>query len=188
MTEFIAVGPEGEKVDRMVYQNKWKEKIQEVAKEKPEILEAARTDDFPDELMDYLKTEILNRPVEYFNEVNLSKVYRIFADITDFIREALGVGKLPTQKDQLEELIEFLKVEYSLNLMQIRLLRVLIEQIVQSPKYAEQFEKGEFNFLENQPFASYGGVGAYISAFGKNTKAIFSNIKQSHPFKLARMK
>ncbi|MBI1811811.1 MAG: hypothetical protein HYR78_07785 [Nitrospirae bacterium] len=72
--------------------------------------------------------------------------------------------------------------------MQIRLLRVLIEQIVQSPKYAEQFEKGDFKFLENQPFKFYGGTDAYIAAFGEKTKPIFFNIRQSPPFKLARMK
>jgi len=155
MTEFIEVGPEGEKVDRMHYQQKWKDKIQEVAREKPDIVEAARTDNFTDELMEYLHTEVLNCPIEYFNETNLAKVYRIFADITEFIKEALGLGRLPSQKEQLYELIDFLKVEYNLNLQQIRLLKILIEQIMQSPKYAEQFEKGDFKFLDNQPFASY---------------------------------
>lgn len=188
MTEFIEVGPEGEKVDRMLYQNKWKEKIREVAKRKPDLLEAAKTDNFTDQLMEYLNTEVLNRPVEYFNETNLAKVYRIFADITDFIKEALDIGKLPTPYQQMEALIDFLKVEYSLNLQQIRLLRILIEQVSQSPKYAEQFEKGDFKFLENQPFKSYGGTDAYIAAFGEKTKPIFFNIRQSPPFKLARMK
>ncbi|MGD0884905.1 MAG: DEAD/DEAH box helicase family protein [Thermodesulfovibrionales bacterium] len=188
MTEFIEVGPEGEKVDRMMYQDKWKEKIREVSKDKPEIVEAAKTDNFTDELMEYLRTEVLNRPVEYFNETNLAKVYRIFADITEFIKDALGIGKLPTQKEQLEQLVEFLKVEYNLNLLQIRLLRVLIEQIIQSPKYAEQFEKGDYKFLDNQPFASFGGVGAYVSAFGDVTKPVFTYIRQSPPFKLTRMK
>jgi hypothetical protein len=188
MTEFIEIGPEGEKVDRMVYQNRWKEKIQEVAKIKPELIEAARANNFTDELMEYLNTEVLNLPVEYFNETNLARVYRIFADITDFIKEALGLSKLPTQREQLEELIDFIKVEYSLNLHQIRLLKTLIEQITQSPKYAEQFERGDYKFLDNQPFASYGGTGAYIAAFGENTKPIFYNIRQSPPFKLARMR
>ncbi|MCX6261372.1 MAG: hypothetical protein NTY95_11170 [Bacteroidia bacterium] len=172
----------------MVYQNRWKEKIQEVAKAKPEIIDAAKTDSFTDELMDFLNTEVLNLPVEYFNETNLAKVYRIFADITDFIKEALGVSRLPTQKEQLNELIDVMKVEYNLNLQQIRLLKTLIEQITQSPKYAEQFEKGDYKFLDNQPFASYGGTGAYIAAFGENTKPIFYNIRQSPPFKLARMR
>ena len=188
MTEFIEVGPDGEKVDRMMYQSKWKEKIQEVAKTKPELIVAAKTDNFTDELMEYLNTEVLNLPVEYFNETNLARVYRIFADITDFIKEALGISRLPTQKEQLEKMIDFLKVEYNLNLHQIRLLKILIEQITQSPKYAEQFEKGDFKFLDSQPFATYGGAGGYVAAFGENTKPIFFNIRQSPPFKLARMR
>lgn len=188
MTEFIEVGPEGERVDRMSYMHMWKDRIKEVARVKPELVEAAGTNDFTDELMEYLNTEVLNLPKEYFNETNLAKVYRVFANITDFIRDALGTGKLPTQKEQLEELIESLKVEYNLNLQQIRLLRILVEQITQSPKYAEQFEKGDFQFLNNQPFASYGGVRAYESAFGKIIKPVFAHIKQSPPLKLAMMR
>lgn len=188
MTEQIEVGPEGEKVDRMLYQNKWKEKIREIARVKPELVEAAKTDNFTEELMEYLNTEVLNLPKEYFNETNLAKVYRIFADITDFIKDALDIGKLPTQKEQLEELIESLKVEYSLNLLQIRLLRILIEQIIQSPKYAEQFEKGDYRFLNNQPFASLGGVDAYLKTFGNITKPVFTHIKQSPPLRLALMR
>jgi len=188
MTEFIEVGPEGEKVDRMLYMNKWKDMIKEVAKKRPQIIEAAMTNNFTEELMEYLETEVLNRPLDYFNETSLAKVYRIFASITDFIRDALGVGKLPTQKEQLDELIEFLKVEYNLNLQQIRLLRILIEQIIQSPKYAEQFGNGQFQFLNNQPFASFGGTGAFVSAFGESIKPIFNNIRLSPPLKLAMMR
>lgn len=188
MTEFIEIGPEGEKVDRMLYKEKWKEKIVKIAKIRPEIVEAAKTNDFPEELMEYINTEVLNLPKEYFNETNLAKVYKVFANITDFIREALGTGKLPTPKEQLDELIETLRVEYDLNPQQIRLLKVLVEQITQSPKYAEQFERGDFEFLDNQPFASYGGVGAYTDTFGKIIKPVFAHIRQSHPLKLAMMR
>lgn len=188
MTEFIEVGPEGEKIDRMTYQNKWKEKIQQTAKVKPEIIEAAKTNNFPEDLIEYLNTEILNKPEEYFNEANLAKVYRIFADITDYIKEALGIEKLPTEKEQLDELLETLKVEYSLNLQQIRLLKVLIEQITQSPKYAKQFEDGDFKFLNNQPFASFGGADAYVRSFGDKINPVFMQIKKSPPLRLAVMR
>lgn len=188
MTEFIEVGPDGEKVDRMFYQDRWKEKIREVATAKPEIIEAAKTDNFPDDLMEYLRTEVLDKPSEYFNETNLAKVYRIFADITDYIKDALGVKKLPTQKEQLDALLDSLKVEYSLNLQQIRLLKVLLEQITESPKYAEQFEKGDFEFLNNQPFASFGGPDAYVRTFGEKINPVFTHIKKSPPLRLAMMR
>ncbi len=185
MTEFIEVGPEGEKVDRMFYQNRWRETIKEVAKAKPEIAEAAKTDNFSDELMEFINTEILNKPKEYFNETNLAKVYRIFADITDFIKDALDVRKLPSGKEQQNSLVDSLRVEYNLDLQQTRLLRILIEQMVQSPRYVSQFDKGDFRFLDNPPF---GGAGRYIGAFGDRIKPIFMEIKQSPTFKLARMR
>jgi len=188
MTEFIEVGPEGEKVDRMFYMDRWRERIKEVVEARPEIIEAAKTNEFTDELIEYLNTEVLNLPKEYFNETNLAKVYRVFADITDYIKEALGLSKLPTEKEQLDDLIESLRVEYALNLQQVRLLKVLVEQITQSPKYAEQFERGDFNFLNNQPFSSFGGANAYVSAFGDRISPIFTQIKDSHPLRLAMMR
>jgi len=184
MTQFIEVGPEGEKVDRMIYQTKWKEKIQEVAALHPEIVEAAQTGNFTEEILEYIHTEVLNRPKDYFNETNLAKVYRIFADITDFIKDALGVGNLPTEQQQFQDLIDFLKVEHNLNLQQVALLKMLTQQLVQSPGYAEQFDRGEYTFLNNAPFR---GAGVYLGAFGDTLKPIFTQIKQSPSFKLARM-
>jgi len=67
MTQFIEIGPEGEKVDRMLYQTKWKEKIQEVAAQHPEIVEAAQTNNFTDDMLDFINSEVLNRPNDYFN-------------------------------------------------------------------------------------------------------------------------
>ena len=183
--EWIEVGPDGEKVDRMAYQNKWKEKILQVAKEKPELVEAAKTNNFSDELIDYLNVSVLNIPKEYFNESNLAKVYRIFASIDDYIRAALGIEDLPKPEEQLNELIDSLTVEYDLNLEEIRLLRVLVRQLSESPQYARQFVAGDYAFLNNPPFTAYGGVGAYVSVLGDNTKEIFDKIRYSNPLKLA---
>lgn len=184
MTQFIEVGPEGEKVDRMLYQTKWKDKILEVAAKHPEIVEAARTNNFTDEVMEYINTEVLDKPKDYFNQTNLAKVYRIFADVTDFIKDALGVGKLPTEQEQFQDLIDFMRIEHNLNLQQVLLLKMLTQQLIQSPKYAEQFDKGEYLFLNNPPF---GGAGRYLGAFGDKVKPIFTQIKHSPSFKLARM-
>lgn len=182
--EWIEVGPEGEKVDRMVYQNRWKEKISQVAKEKPELVEAAKTNDFSDDLMDYINSEVLNVPKDYFNESNLAKVYKVFASIADYIRAALGVKKLPKPEEQLNELIDSLTIEYNLNLEEIRLLRILVHQLSESAQYAKQFVDGDYSFLNNPPFTAYGGVDAYVSTLGNNTKEIFDDIRHSNPLKL----
>jgi type I restriction enzyme R subunit len=182
--EWIEIGPEGEKVDRMAYQNKWKEKIMQVAKEKPELVEAAKTNNFPDELMEYLNTSVLNVPKEYFNESNLAKVYRIFASIADYIRAALGIEDLPKPEEQLNELIDSLTIEHDLNLEQIRLLRILVKQLSGSPQYAREFVAGNYSFLNNPPFTGYGGVSAYVSILGDNAKEIFDKIRLSNSLKL----
>jgi len=182
--EWIEVGPEGEKVDRMAYQNKWKEKILKIAKDKPELVEAAKNNNFSDDLMEYLNSSVLNVPKEYFNESNLAKVYRVFASIADYIRAALGIEDLPKPEEQLNELINSLTIEYDLNLDEIRLLRVLVKQLSESPQYAHKFVAGDYSFLNNPPFTAYGGVGAYVSVLGDNTKEIFDKIRYSNPLKL----
>lgn len=184
LKEWIEIGPDGEKVDRMLYQNKWKERMQQVVKEKPEIIDAAKSNNFSDDLIEYFNTEVLNLPKEYFNEINLAKVYKVFASITDYIRAALDIQKLPTPEQQLNELIESLTLEYDLNLQEIRLLKVLAEQLSESPQYAKQFVAGDYSFLNNPPFTTYGGISAYASSLGNNTKEIFDKIKQSNSLRL----
>lgn len=183
-TEWIEVGPEGEKIDRMSYQNKWKDKIVQVAKKKPELVKAAETNNFPDDLMEYLNTSVLNVPKEYFNESNLAKVYKVFASIGDYIQAALGIRQLPKPEEQLNELIDLLTVEHDLNLEEIRLLRVLVHQLSESPQYARQFVGGDYSFLNNPPFTEYGGVNAYVSILGDKVKDIFDEIRESNPLKL----
>ncbi|MCM8782507.1 MAG: hypothetical protein NC828_05610, partial [Candidatus Omnitrophica bacterium] len=127
---------------------------------------------------------VLNVPKEYFNESNLAKVYRIFASIADYIRAALGIKELPKPEEQLNDLIDSLTIEHDLNLEQIRLLRILVKQLSESPKYARQFVDGDYSFLNNSPFTAYGGVSAYVAVLGDNTKEIFEKIRNSNSLKL----
>ncbi len=126
----------------------------------------------------------MNAPKDYFNESNLAKVYRVFASIADYIRAALGIKELPNPEEQLNELVDSLTVEYDLNLEEIRLLRVLVHQLSESPQYARQFVSGDYSFFNNPPFTAYGGVSAYVSMLGDNAKEIFDKIKYSNPLKL----
>jgi hypothetical protein len=82
-------------------------------------------------------------------------------------------------------LIDSLTIEHDLNLEQIRLLRILVKQLSESPQYARQFVAGEYSFLNNPPFTGYGGVGAYVSILGDDTKEIFDKIRHSNSLKLA---
>lgn len=187
LQEHIAVGPEGQKVDRMLYHEKWAETVKRAAKEVPKILEDAQAGALSDESLEYLRTEILDKPKEYFNERNLSKVYNVFADLSDFVRVALGIDKPPTVGEQLNDLVESLTVEFDLNLEQVRLLRVLVEQLSQSPALAQAFERGDFSFLDQAPFSSYGGSDAYLKKLGAIFKDLFDHIRRSPPLRLMLM-
>lgn len=187
LTEFIEVGPEGEKVDRMLYQEKWKAIVSEAVKDMPQILKDAKEGELSEESLAYLQSEVLDRPKEYFNERNLSKVYKVFAGLSDFVKVALGLEELPSVEEQLEEVVETLRAQYGLNLEQIRLLKVLVTQLSQSPRLARDFERGDFAFLNNAPFSSYGGIDAYLRQFGTIAKEIFSVIQSSPPLRLMLM-
>ena len=183
--EVIEVGPEGEKVDRMLYQEKWQKAIQRVAEAKPQIVTEAKQGELSEELLEYLQTEILDKPKEYFNERNLSRVYNVLAGLTDFVKVALGVEQLPTVEEQLDTLVTSLTAQFSLNLQQIKLLRILVQQLSASPQYARAFESGQYTFLDNAPFSRYGGTDAYLRQFGNlQMKELFDIIRQSPPLRL----
>ncbi|HLC76161.1 MAG TPA: DEAD/DEAH box helicase family protein [Candidatus Peribacterales bacterium] len=184
-SEIIEVGPDGEKVDRMLYQEKWQQAIQRVAAEKPQIVAEAKEGELSDELMEYLQSEVLDKPREYFNERNLSRVYKVLAGLTDFVKAALGVEQLPTVEEQLDRLVTALTAKLSLNLQQVKLLRILVEQLSASPQYARAFESGQYTFLDNAPFSRYGGSDAYLRQFGgTQMKELFDTIRQSPPLRL----
>lgn len=187
LTEFIEVGPEGEKVDRMLYQEKWKAIVSEAIKDMPQILEDAKEGELSEESLVYLQSEILDKPREYFNERNLSKVYKVFAGLSDFVRVALGLEELPTVAKQLDDVVETLRAQYGLNLEQVRLLKVLVSQLSQSPRLAQAFERGDYSFLNNAPFSSYGGIDAYLRQFGDIAKDVFSTVQSSPPLRLMLM-
>jgi hypothetical protein len=78
-----------------------------------------------------------------------------------------------------------LTAQLSLNLQQVKLLRILVEQLSASPQYARAFESGKYEFLDNAPFSRYGGSDAYLRQFGGlQMKELFDTIRQSPPLRL----
>jgi len=178
VTEMIEVGPEGEKVDRLSYINKWENVIREIIAENPE-LEARIKAGNSEEVSEYLKVNVFDKPNEYFNERNLSRAYRIFADLLDYVRAGLGVKALPTREEQLMELLESVRTEHDLNLEQVRLLKILIGQLSQSPSLLSQFEQGDYSFLDQPPFTQYGGARIYVSKLDIKIKPVFDAIRSN---------
>lgn len=178
-TEMIEVGPDGEKVDRLSYITKWESVIKKIMEENPTFEEKIKAGTDDEEISEYLRTTIFDQPKEYFNERNLSRAYRVFADLLDYVRAGLGVKPLPSQKDQLNELVESIRVEHDLNLEQVRLLKILVDQLSQSPALMEKFENGDYAFLDQPPFTKFGGTRLYVSRFDTKIKPVFDSIRTS---------
>lgn len=178
-SEVIEIGPEGERVDRLSYIAKWESAIKKVIAENPQFESEIKTGAVGDEFTEYLKVNIFDKPQEYFNERNLSRAYRIFADLLDYVRAGLGVEKLPTREDQLMELVESIRTEHDLSLEQTRLLKTLVRQLSQSARLLRLFESGDYSFLDQPPFSAMGGTRIYAEIFDSKIKPVFNAMRIS---------
>jgi len=178
LTEMIQIGPEGEKVDRLVYITKWEKAIKQIMAENPDLADKVQ-EGSEEEVSEYLRTNVFDKPTEFFNERNLSRAYRVFGDLLDFVRAGLGVQKLPTREEQLLGLVESIRTEHDLNLEQVRLLKLLVKQLSQSKRLLAMFENGDYSFLDEPPFSQFGGTRMYITSFDSRIKAVFDTVRTS---------
>ena len=178
-SEMMEIGPEGEKVDRLSYITKWEKTIKQVIAENPEFEDKIKVGAEDEEVSEYLRVNVFDKPTEFFNERNLSRAYRVFADLLDYVRAGLGIEKLPTREDQLLELVESIRTDYDLDLEQSRLLKILVRQLSQSPRLIVQFERGDYSFLDQPPFTQFGGTRMYISRFDGKIKSVFEAVRTS---------
>ncbi len=177
-TEMIEVGPEGEKVDRLAYITKWEKAIRDVVEEHPELAEKIKTET-DDEVEEFIRVNVFDKPTEYFNERNLSRAYRTFAGLIDYVKAGLGTKKLPTREEQLLDLVNSIRTDHDLDLEQTRLLKILVQQLSQSSRLLAQFESGDYSFLDQPPFTQYGGTRTYIARFDTRIKAVFDAVRTS---------
>lgn len=177
-TEMLEVGPEGEKVDRLAYITKWEKTIRDVIEEHPEFADKINTET-DDEVEEFIRVNVFDRPTEFFNERNLSRAYRTFAGLIDYVKAGLGTKKLPTREEQLLELVNSIRTDHDLDLEQTRLLKILVQQLSQSSRLLAQFEGGDFSFLDQPPFTQYGGTRTYIARFDTKIKAVFDAVRTS---------
>lgn len=178
LTEMIEIGPEGEKVDRLVYITKWEKAIKQIIEENPKLIKNIEEGN-EEEISEFLRTNVFDKPTEFFNERNLSKAYRVFGELIDFVKAGLGMQKLPTREEQLLELVESIRTEHDLNLEQVRLLKLLVKQLSQSPKLLAKFEDGDYSFLDESPFSRFGGTRMYIASFDSKIRVVFDNVRSS---------
>jgi len=100
---YVAVGPEDMRVDKDEYRSRWEETISAAQTSDPVIGKIRSGEDLTDEEEDSLSRR-LNENENYFNEENLRNAYKTPAGtIIDFIRAALGMVKVKSREEQVDE-------------------------------------------------------------------------------------
>lgn len=100
---YIEVGPDGERVDKRDYVTDWETTVQQEAEADPIIAKVKAGDALSEEEEAQL-AQRLNQPQRYFNEDNLRRAYRNpGGNLVDFIRAALGMLKMKSREDRVED-------------------------------------------------------------------------------------
>lgn len=100
---YIEVGPDGERVDKRDYVKDWETTVQQEAEADPIIAKIKAGNALTEEEEAQLSLR-LNQPQRYFNEDNLRRAYRNpGGNLVDFIRVALGMFKLKSREERVED-------------------------------------------------------------------------------------
>lgn len=100
---YIEVGPDGERVDKRDYVTDWETTVQREAEADP-IIAKVKAGDALSEDEEAQLAQRLNQPQRYFNEDNLRRAYRNpGGNLVDFIRAALGMLKIKSREERVED-------------------------------------------------------------------------------------
>lgn len=100
---YIEVGPDGERVDKRDYVTDWETTVQQEAEADPIIAKVKAGDALTEEEEAQLALR-LNQPQRYFNEDNLRRAYRNpGGNLVDFIRAALGMLKIKSREERVDD-------------------------------------------------------------------------------------
>lgn len=100
---YIEVGPDGERVDKRDYVTEWEQTVQQEADSDPVIAKVKSGEPLTEQEETAL-AQHLNQPQRYFNEDNLRRAYRNpGGNLVDFIRHALGILKIKSREERVDE-------------------------------------------------------------------------------------
>lgn len=100
---YIEVGPDGERVDKRDYVTDWERTVRAGVESDP-IIAKVRAGEPLSEQEEATLAQRLNQPERYFNEENLRRAYRNpGGNLVDFIRAALGMLKIKSRQERVEE-------------------------------------------------------------------------------------
>jgi len=100
---YIEVGPDGERVDKRDYVTEWEKAVVQGSTADPIIAKIKAGESLSEEEENQL-AQSLNQPQHYFNEDNLRRAYRNpGGNLLDFIKAALGLVKIKSREERVEE-------------------------------------------------------------------------------------
>ncbi len=183
--DLIEVGPEGDKVDREMYQDKWTKAVRDFARaNQQEITDMLSNPDREEELIELINVKLLNKPKEYFNEESLSSTYRIIAGIKDFFMAALGHGDLPSREEQFEDfkqgLISKFEKEGEPTQRRTLMIRTLADRLYQDDFLRHKVEEQISNsrkprFLQEPVLQQAFSTGEWLDEFGSDQLVELAN-------------
>lgn len=170
----IIYGPNGDKVDREMYQNEWTKAVIRFAESRPEIKEMVENDNRQDELIEIINSELLNKSELYFNEDNLIKSHQVIATIRDFFLSALGKKTLPDREAQIIEwkngIIEkYGEMSGAGSQQKLMMTKLIADEFIQNNDLRNEIKKSpNISFLTSSPFNSFTPE-EWVNTFGKDT-------------------
>ena len=156
---YVEVGPEGERIDKKDYQTNWETTINSMGDD-PVIEKVKKDEPLSEEEEQYLARR-LNSPKLYFNEENLRGAYKNQrGNLIDFIKAALGLVKIKSRDEKLEEMFRSWLVSKSLAPEQAEYLSLIKNRGIATGKV-------QLEDLFRPPLSILNAAGIGIELFGE---------------------
>lgn len=170
---YIEVGPDGERVDKRDYVTDWEQTVRQEAEADP-IIAKVKSGDALTEQEETVLAQRLNQPQRYFNEDNLRRAYRNpGGNLVDFIRAALGMLKIKSREEKVDENFRAWLVAKNLTPEQAQYLALLKNRGLVKGKVS-------LDDLFAPPLSILNAAGVGIELFGEQgLKAMMDEINQS---------
>lgn len=164
---YVEVGAEGERIDSDDYQIAWEKQVQELAQAEPLVKKVKDGQELSNDESQVL-AERLNSPKFYFNEVNLREAYHYpLGTLNEFIKTALGIQNLPTEKqlyeDKIGELFEAWLIDKEFEPEQVKILRLVKNQ------YIARHTPIDVSIFNEPIFQHLGGLNYILKIFDTDT-------------------
>ncbi len=175
---YVEVGPDGERVDKKEYVIQWEETVKNQTDD-PILQKVRENEPLTDEEETHLATR-LNTPRHYFNEDNLRRAYRDpGGNLMDFIRSALGMLRIKSREEKLDENFRAWMIAKSLSPEQAEYLSLIKNRGIATGKV-------QLEDLFTPPLSILNAAGIGVELFGeKGLKEVVDDLNET-VFKVAK--